>query len=570
MIQGAKALDAKLERAVLSFCDHVARPCEVKAAFVRNDYASILPTPRTVVQVLAVIRDYQPRLMNYVKAIDEWNVSVLGVDQWVFERDVERGFLGEALAGGLVFPYSVLKNGEYLRGQEVELKRRLIVELLESLVLDFPELSYELHIRPEYFMYEAMLTRGRLFPPTLYAFVDLVTEPEHKEKIQRLLSGFLEAERRLEHDGIVYSDKGYIRISRQFVEKAKKRKVRFTNLFRTGQRALFTAALGIFPQIFDAVMQNRGGFLRLQRAFGDESKIMQGIEDPENYVYIPTATGLVSLANRMDIAAFARKALSADRNAQARIKKIGGILNDVYTVELLTKNGPKKVIVKRFRNWSNFKWFPLTLWFVGTRTFAVAGISRLEREWAINRLLESNGFAVPKLLHVSPSERLIVMEYVEGDNLNKVVKHVLGTKTNEHVKEDLNVIERVGTVFGRAHSFNIALGDTKPENVLISKNSEVYLMDFEQASRNGDPNWDVAEFIYYSGHYASPLIDVGRLQQFAEAFIKGYLASGGKPNVIKSASSAKYTKVFSVFVFPNVMLTLSNICRRVDELKVQP
>ncbi|HJW98439.1 MAG TPA: lipopolysaccharide kinase InaA family protein, partial [Candidatus Bathyarchaeia archaeon] len=391
---------------------------------------------------------------------------------------------------------------------------------------------------------------------------------EHKEKIQRLLSGFLEAERRLEHDGIVYSDKCYIRISRQFVEKAKKRKVRFTNLFRTGQRALFTAALGIFPQIFDAVMQNRGGFLRLQRAFGDESKIMQGIEDPENYVYIPTATGLVSLANRMDIAAFARKALSADRNAQARIKKIGGILNDVYTVELLTKNGPKKVIVKRFRNWSNFKWFPLTLWFVGTRTFAVAGISRLEREWAINRLLESNGFAVPKLLHVSPSERLIVMEYVEGDNLNKVVKHVLGTKTNEHVKEDLNVIERVGTVFGRAHSFNIALGDTKPENVLISKNSEVYLMDFEQASRNGDPNWDVAEFIYYSGHYASPLIDVGRLQQFAEAFIKGYLASGGKSNVIKGASSAKYTKVFSVFVFPHVMLTLSNICRRVDELKV--
>jgi tRNA A-37 threonylcarbamoyl transferase component Bud32 len=385
-----------------------------------------------------------------------------------------------------------------------------------------------------------------------------------------LLSGFLEAERQLEQDGTVYSEKGYIRISKQFVENAKKRKVRFTDLFRTGQRALFSAALGIFPQVFDAFMQNRGGFLRLQRAIVDESKIMQGIEDPENYVYIPTATGLVTLANRMDIAAFAKKALSTDRNAQVRIRNIGGILNDVYAVELLTKNGPKKVIVKRFRDWSNFKWFPLTLWAVGTRTFAVAGISRLEREWAINRLLESNGFAVPKLLHVSLGERLIVMEYIEGNNLSRVVKHLLSTKTNEDVKEDLNVIERVGTVFGRAHSFNIALGDTKPENVLIGKNSEVYLMDFEQASRNGDLNWDVAEFIYYSGHYASPLIDVGRLQQFAEAFIKGYLASGGKSNVIKSASSAKYTKVFSVFVYPHVMLTLSNICRRVDELKVQP
>jgi tRNA A-37 threonylcarbamoyl transferase component Bud32 len=565
LTQGAEALDPKLQHAVLSFCDHAARPYEVKAAFVRNDYASILPTPGTVVQVVAVIRDYAPRLMNYLKAIDECNVSVLGVDQWVFERDVERGFLGEALAGGLVFPYSVLKNEEYLRGQEIDLKKRLIVELLESLVLDFPELSYELHIKPEYFMYETMLTRGRLFPPTLYAFVELVTEPKHKEKIQRLLSGFLEAETRLERDGIVYIDKGYTRISRQFVEETKKRKAPFTDLFRTGQRALFTAALGIFPQIFDAVMQNRGGFLRLQRAFVDESKIMQGIEDPENYVYIPTATGLVTLGNRMDIAAFARKALSADRNAQARIKNIGGILNDVYAVELLTKNGPKKVVVKRFRDWSNFKWFPLTLWAVGTRTFAVASISRLEREWAINRLLESKGFAVPKLLHVSPGERLIVMEYVEGSSLSRVVKHVFSAKTNRDVKEDLDVIGKVGTLFGQVHSLNIALGDTKPENILIGKNSEVYLMDFEQASRNGDPNWDVAEFIYYSGHYASPLIDVYRVQQFAEAFIKGYLASGGKSNVIKSASSAKYTKVFSVFVFPHVMLTLSNICRRVEE-----
>lgn len=564
----SKTQDAKLMREILSFCEHAAKPREIEAAMIRNDYTSILPTPRTVVQVLAVIPDFQPRLMNYVKAIDKCSVSVLAVDQWVFERDVERGFLGEALAGGLVFPYSVMKNEEYLHSKEVSLKKRLIIELLESLILEFPELSYELHIKPEYFMLETMMTRARLFPPTLYAFVDLVTEPENKEKIQLSLNGFLEAEKQLEHDGILYNKDGYIRISKQFAEKIQSRKVRFTDFFRTGQRALFTTALGIFPQIFDAILQDRGSFMRIQRAFIDESKIMQRIEDPENYVYIPTATGLVSLANRMDIAAFAKKALSADKDSKTRIKNIGGILNDVYAVELTTKNGPRKVVVKRFRDWSNFKWFPLTLWSVGTRTFAVAGTSRLEREWAINRLLEANGFAVPKLLHVSPAERLIVMEHVEGHNLSKVVKHILSSKIADDVKEDLDVIRRVGMVFGRAHSFNIALGDTKPENVLIGKNSEVYLMDFEQASRNGDPTWDVAEFIYYSGHYCSPLVDVGMLQQFAEAFITGYLASGGKPSVIRNASSPKYTKVFSVFAFPHVMLTLSNVCRKVDELKV--
>jgi len=111
-------------------------------------------------QVLLVIRGFQPRLMNYLKVFDERNIIVLAVDKGVFEMDVDRGFLGEALAGGLIFPYTPLVNEVYLHVQEVKLKKRLILELLENLILDFPELSYEIHIKPEYFMYETMLVRA--------------------------------------------------------------------------------------------------------------------------------------------------------------------------------------------------------------------------------------------------------------------------------------------------------------------------------------------------------------------------------------------------------------------------
>ncbi len=567
MTQATRNTDAKLTREALSFCKHVVGPCEIVAACRRTDYAPLLPAAKTVLQVLAVVRNFQPRLMNYVKAFGSGNLSVLAVDAWVFERDVDKGFLGEAVAGGLVFPYTVLINEDYLHLQEVALKKRLIIELLKSLVLDFPELSSELRIRPEYFMYETMLTRGRLFPPTLYAFANLIGSSEGPKNIERVLHGFLEALKELEKDNVVHYLNGYWRISKQFANKAISLRTRFVDLFKTGQRTLFAASLGIFPQILEALSQDREQLFRRQMSI-DDLRIKQVIEDPENYVYVPTATGLVPLANRVDIKAFAKKALSADKDAQVKIENVGGILNDVYLVETSAKGKKTRAIVKQFRDWSNFKWFPLTLWSVGTRTFAVSGSSRLERECAINRLLDSNGFAVPKLLNISRNERLIVMEYVEGEAIDKLVKRAVSSKNPVETKEAMDVVAKVGKTFANVHSLGVALGDTKPENIFLGKKGEICLMDFEQASRKGDTVWDIAEFLYYSGHDISPFVEANRLQEFGETFVRGYLTAGGKADTVRSAGSPKYTKVFSVFTFPHIMLILSNVCRNVDKLKV--
>jgi len=567
LAEPTKTAHAKLTREVLDFCKHVAEPCEIVAAFRRTDYASLFPATKTISQVLIVVRNFQPRLMNYAKVSSDGTLSVLAVDAWVFERDVDKGFLGEALAGGLIFPYAVLVNEDYLHTQEVKVKKRLIVELLQSLVLDFPELSYELRIKPEYFMFETMLTRGRLFPPTLYAVAGFTGTREGKRNLECVLSGFQQALNELEKEGIVHYVNGYWVISTRFVDKATSLRTRFIDLFKTGPRTLFAATLGIFPQILEALSQNREQLSKIQMSL-DDLRMKQTIEDPENYVYIPTATGMTPLANRMDIRTFAKKALSADKDAQVTIKNVGGILNDVYLVETSTKGKSSKAIIKQFRDWSNFKWFPLTLWSVGTRTFAVSGSSRLERECAINRFLDSNGFAVPKLLHVSPNKRLIIMEFIEGEAVDKVIKRAVSSKNRDETKEALHIVEKVGETFAKVHSKGVALGDTKPENIFAGKEGKIYLMDFEQASRRGDIVWDIAEFLYYSGHDVSPLVDMSRLQEFAQTFVEGYLKAGGKTDTVKSAGNPKYTKVFSIFTFPHIMLTLSNVCRNADKLKV--
>jgi tRNA A-37 threonylcarbamoyl transferase component Bud32 len=311
--------------------------------------------------------------------------------------------------------------------------------------------------------------------------------------------------------------------------------------------------------------QNKETLVRLQRFMQSSSKPISELAVPEKYLFIPTARGRVPMADKLDIEAYAGKVLSAGKNARVAIEEIGGVLNDVYLIRVTSDSEESKVVAKRFKDWSSFKWFPLTLWTVGTKTFAVLACSRLEREIAINQLLRSKGFDVPRILHVSADERLVFMEYVEGENASNVVKRLAASRSPRDTRKDLTVIERIGRKLAKVHALGIALGDTKPENVMIGKHGEIYLMDFEQAARGGDKVWDVAEFLYYAGHDIPPLADVRVVERISEGFIRGYLEAGGKVETVVKAGTAKYTKVFSVFTLPHIMLAISNACRNAEK-----
>jgi len=519
---------------------------------------------RSVIEVLLIISGFPPKIMNYVKGLGDHTVMVLTVDQGVFENDVDRGFLGEALADGIVLPYVPLLNSDYLCSMEVALKKRLNQELLENLVLRFPELSRQLRIKPEYFLYETIMTRVRLFPPMIHTLDNLLRVKTREKSMQTALNGFSEALWQLEREGKICISNGYVRISEEFAQKAVSRRARFVSLFRPTQRALFASLLGILPGILNLLSQNREFLQRFPKASDWNSASLHRLEDPENYVFFPTANGLVPLANKMDIRAFASKILGASNDAKMTVKRLGGMLNDVYLIRVLVDSEERNVVAKDFRDWSNFKWFPLTLWSIGTRTFTVLGRSRLEKEIAINQLLHSKGLAVPKILCASPNQRLVFMEYIDGEHLSKVAKRISTLKDSNKLKEDLAIIEKVGRLVAKVHVLGVSLGDSKPENMLIAKNGEIYLMDFEQASRNGDKVWDIAEFLYYSGHFFAPLAEPLRAELLAESFINGYSAEGGNVENVKKAGDSKYTKVFSIFTLPRIILTISNYCRKTE------
>jgi Kae1-associated kinase Bud32 len=561
--QGSTGSNGELHKQILEFCRHIAGSAQIIAISLLGDYSTGTSSVKATLEALVVIHDFQPRVMSYVKIVSGKSIVFFAVDQWVFERDVDRGFLGEAIAGTLIFPHTALCGNNFLQVQEILLKKRLILESLENLVLSFPDLSYSLHIKPEYFMYEVMLNRVRVFPPLSYGVSNFMNGTTPKQEVASVFHGYIEALKQLKKEKKIVLANGDVTIPKKFVVESQNPKVRFTNISKNAPRTLFTSFFAAFPQLLNFFSQNTEALLRLQKfQVKRDADLTRRFVDPQKYLFVPTAEGLVSLADRSNIDSFARKLLVNGENAKIKYEPVGGVLNDVYLIKAYPRGGEKKVLVKRFKDWSGFKWFPLSLWSFGARSFAVLGRSRLARECTISELLRCEGFNVPKILHVSHSERLVFMEYIEGENLSRIIKCIAKATSREKVEKDLSKITQVGEVFAQVHALSVTLGDTKPENVIVAPDDKIYLLDFEQASHAGDKAWDIAVFLYYSGHYLQPLFSNSKAESIAKAFVSGYLKAGGDVNTVKKAGASKYTRIFSVFTMPSIILAMSNVCKK--------
>lgn len=554
-----------LQQQILEFCKQVAGLPQITAISLLGNYPIGTSSVKATSEVMLVIRDFQPRLISYVKIIEGRSIIFLVADQWVFERDVDRGFLGEALAGALLFPHITLLGSKYLDKQEILLKKRLVLEQLENLVSSFPELSQQLHIKPKYFMYEAMLNRVRIFPPLAYGVSNFINGTAPKKEVENVFLGYMEALKELEKEGKISFSDSYVMVSKQFVAESKKPKVRLANISKNAPRTLFTSVLSTLPQLFNFFSQNTEALMKLKKfTVKREPDLTRRFIDPQEYVFTPTAKGLISLADQLDIEAYAQKMLLKSKKGKITFDPIGGVLNDVYSINVHSDNMEKKAIVKRFKDWSGFKWFPLSIWSFGARNFAVLGRTRLEKEVSISEFLRGKGIAVPKILHVSHSKRLVFLEFIDGENLANAIKRIAAAQDGG-TQKDLERIEKAGEIFAQVHAFHVTLGDTKPENVIFNSDNNPYLIDFEQASHDGDRAWDVAVFLYYAGHYLQPLHSNDKAESITKAFVKGYLKAGGEVSTIKKAGNSKYTRIFSVFTMPSIISVMSNICKKTEK-----
>ena len=553
-------LNEKLKERVMEVCRDIAGSRRIAAACIYGPWVCGYADEKTDVNVLLVLEKFTFRVNTYFESVDGFNVSVLTVNRLDFERDVRGGWLGEFFSEKVTGPYEPLKNGEYLRLNEVKTKKRTVLELLENLILEFPESSHEFLIEKEYFMYEFMMRRARLFPSLTYSFLNMLKRNLRRKNVEAVVDGYVEALDELEKEKTVFHSDGYIKIARSHIVAVKRRKSRLPLFLKTIQRIAFPHLLSVYAKTVNSLIQDQRIFMDDQRKVNVDGLVSR-LEDPKKHVLLPTPLGPVPLSDKSDIEDVARKIIPDGELSKMRLKNIGGVLNDVYLLTLTKNDEEQRFVVKRFRDWSNLKWLSLTLWSFGTTSFAVLGQSRLEKEYAINKFLHSKGFEVPKIFYISPQKRLIFEEFIDGEKLEETIKRIF---SDNKTAEDIALVKETGQLIAETHSLGVSLGDCKPENFIVSKD-KIVLLDLEQASRDGDQAWDIAEFLYYSGHYSPTMFSTNAAGIVARNFLGGYLEAGGKKETVKKAASARYTKVFSVFTPPHVLLAIANICQKMGK-----
>jgi len=554
-------LSEDLKEKALNQCKAIAGSHRVVAACLYGPRACGYAKEESDINILLIVDEHPMRLWGYLKPLGEISAFILTVDQRIFEKDVEQGWLGEFMAQNISVPYIPLINGEYLWHQELKLKRRIIWEILENLLLEFPELSNELLIEAEYFAYDAMMRKARLFPPMAYGFLNMLREDLKEKNLGSMMMGYSEALKANIEEGWIAPSNRYFKITQKFSGAVKRRRlpVPVPVSLKAIRRATSINVLSFFPKMMRPFVQDQELFEKSHPDIKAEGLISR-LGDPKKHLFVSTPFGLVPLSDKTTIEDFVRKAVPGGGILDMKIEEMGGVLNAVYLLTLLGNQGEQRVVIKKFRDWRGFKWFPLTLWTLGTRSFAVLGRSRLEREYAINQYLRNQGFPVPKVLYVCLQGHLIFEEFIEGENLAETVKRIL-SKEQEY-EEEASLIREVGREIAMAHGLGVALGDCKPENFIVGKDGKTYFLDLEQATRDGNQAWDIAEFLYYSGHYAPPLSSADATEFMATQFIQGYLDAGGKTETVKKAGSVQYAKVFSILTQPHIILAISNLCKK--------
>ena len=551
------SLEGSKRNEILTLCKEEASKLKIVAALRYDSFLHIPKDKKHSFSVLLILNSPKLILRHRVKPLKDVEVTLLVVDRKTFEKDVENDWLGGLLVENLLTPYESLVNEDFLWHKEIQAKKRLVTEILDNLVLEYPEMSHELMIESDYFMFEAMARKVSLYPPIMYKFWKMLEGDSKVENLNSIKKGFDAALKMVAEEGIVVQTDRYVKILPKHINAVKRRR-RALSLLKNARASMLRHSLEVFPKMMRSLMDEYGAYVE---QFMDPESLkmirLPELEDTKRYVFIPTSLGLVSYSEKVTIEDFIRKIFPESRDLKADPEKLGGVLNAVYVLKIQRLGKERRVVVKSFKDWYGWKWFPLALWAIGTRGFSVRGKSRLEREYTINRYLSKNGCNVPLLIHVSPKEELIFQEYIEGENLANLIKRIYSSKYED--LKLISILKQVGSEIAKIHGLDVALGDCKPENIIIGQDGRIWFVDLEQAERGGDQVWDLAEFLYYSGRYAF-LSSIDMTQAVTKAFIEGYLEAGGKIVNVRKVRSPRYIKVFSFFTSPHTLYVISNVC----------
>jgi tRNA A-37 threonylcarbamoyl transferase component Bud32/predicted nucleotidyltransferase len=536
----------------IALCQRIAGKEEVEAICMYGSRVGGYARKDSDYDVLLILTHFKNGVRYFYRTINDKQYAILTVDKKAIEMDVETGNFGDFIAGRLISPYRPILNSEYLENLEIKVKKRFTEEELQDLVIEYEELARGLVIKPEYLILARMKKRVRGYPPLRYSYMQMLKDELRDKNMHAILAGYRSALKTLHNIHIIKFVNDEITLENSYVDKVLSSKIlnKVVNFIDSSKRALSAyithgragrVKLDVFAKELTSKLKRE-----LKVAFAGED-----IEDPKNYLFLRTEQGLVNLneQNMMleSIQQFAE-------NQASKSQPLSSALNDVF---LVTVNN-EKYVVKKFTNWYNVKWFILNIAAYGTKMFALSGKARLANEYGINRLLASNKMHVPDIVTISLKDRMLVQRFIPGINGLEFYGNAFASPGL--TEKQKYIAQKIGTTIAEIHALDIAIGDCKPENFVITDEEEIFVLDLEQGERKGDKTWDIAEFLYFSGHFGSHY--TGGIKDFVKCFIDGYCIQG-KKGVLRKASNFRYSRVFLGWTAPPIIQSIASTLKAI-------
>jgi tRNA A-37 threonylcarbamoyl transferase component Bud32/predicted nucleotidyltransferase len=537
---------------ILDACARVAGHEAIEAIALYGSRVSGYAREDSDYDVLLILAEYAEGVKYAYETVDARQLAILIVEKQALELDAETGSFGDFIAGRLMSPYTPLRNAAYLEAMEVTVKTRFAEEDLEDLVIEYEDLARGLVIQPEYLILARMRKRSRGYPPLRYSYINMLRPELRDRNMTAMLKGYWRAVEALAAAKVIRVEGEALRFENEYVDRvlASKTLNRVVNLVDVSRRALSAyithgKAGRVTVDVFTTELTSK-----IKRELLTAFK-RQELEDPKNFLFLKTGEGLTCLNEESTIVELIQQLRHEQHVA---IAPLASALNEVYAITL----NEEKLVVKKFTNWYTFKWFLLNVAAYGTKIFSLSGNARLANEYGINRLLAEHNVLVPEIVAVSLKDRVLVERYIEGPSaLDVLIEACAADALTDHQK---TVATALGKTLATIHALHVVIGDCKPENFIIEPDGHIYVLDLEQGERGGDPTWDVAEFLYFSGHFSTTF--TSGLKAFIVHFVDGYRQIGD-PAVLKRAAGFRYSRVFLGWTHLPIIQAIASILKAI-------
>ena len=461
--------------------------------------------------------------------------SALIVDEHMLGQDATSSYLGEFVVGRLLNVYEPIVNGELFRSVELEYKKRVLTESLIELASDYGEFATHLLVPYEYFLFDKLHKRAAIYPPAVYSYVHTYTCAKGEENKAVTVEGFATAARSLQPRGFLTATPEGVKLVPQKLKADTFS--RFESMFSLTARGVTQYAVHGYAGRVGPSVFSREALSKLRR-MRESPGPFAPLEEPrsllrlEQGAVIPDSSLLVKeLARILGLRAYSTKE-----------KDIGEPYSTTRVLTFTSDAHEKSVVVKNYTDVRALKWALLGIWASTAKKFSASANSRLEREYGMTLRLQSMGILVPRVLAVAPGERIMVKEFIRGPTLASVINSYM-----KGAPEGLRSVHAYGDVIARVHAGGIALGDSKPSNVVVASDG-LYLTDLEQAYPGGDQTWDIAEFLYYTPKLS---IREEAMKKVAQAFLDSYAKSADRTRIAR-ARGQKYFGPFRPFLTPGM------------------